>query len=1060
LSDRPASDADQVRRQRLLWGLVFAGFASFAVAWILLSNDRDRATQALMERNELTLEVSWKATQALQRNSVSTYFEEYVLDPRTIALLRAAQDPADRDLARLELFRHLNPAYERMVERGVRQFHFHLPNGDSFLRFHYPARFGDNLFDVRESIRLANTQLKPVFGFEAGRVVSGYRSVFPISDPDGTHLGSVELSMPFKALLEELRALMPQHEFQLLLDTEKQRAVLFDEQQSLYEPWPASDEFLVEDPHRLRPDSPPPLPDFVVGIINQLSQRADALEAIRSDENPGLRVDLADREFAILRVPVLDPLGEQVGLLVSYVEEPELGAIDRSFSLRLGIVTVVLVALFAVLFVLFRLLDSRLSERRRLRIVSDTMGQGLYLTDAEGRIVSMNPQACQQLGYSESDVVGQSAHDLFHKHERNDYLPEERCPIFHNALAEGEFRGETYFQKADGQLIEVAIVSKAFSTSSAGRESLAGAVTVFEDIGQRKHAERELTESRQRLANIVWGTGVGTWEWNVQTGEARFNERWAELIGYQLDELEPISIATWQQVCHPEDFERSEQALKQHFAGKTKHYEAEVRVRHRDGHWIWVLDRGRLVSRTDDGKPEWMVGTHLEITERKLAEQRLEQSEVKYRNLVENAPVVLFRTEASPPWALQHVSRGTERICGYSAEQFMRGEVTWGNIVFAQDRIAVMQIRRAAVEENRRYETEYRLYHQDGSIHWVNEVASVIDAEGGLPRIEGVITDITDRKRAEDEARQARALLQAALDSSPSGIVIANASDGSARFVNPAAEDFLGAPLDEVASSVRKQDGTILWQSLRPNGTPMPTEELPLMRAMRTGHQISAEELIHESGNGERRWLTVSAAPIFDQAGQIDAGIVVFSDITAQKDAEAELRRRAHYDALTDLPNRVLLADRLEQEMSRARRTRQLLAVAFIDLDEFKPINDQYGHSVGDKLLIKVSHRMRQVLREVDTLARLGGDEFVAVLSDLQAPEDANVLLERFVKELAAPFEIDRHSVRVTCSIGLTFYRLDQDIDADQLIRQADQAMYEAKQEGRNRWKLFEPRKK
>ncbi len=1056
MSDRPSSDADQVRRQRLLWAVVFAGFASFAIAWILLTNDRDRAIQALMERNELTLEVSWKATQALQRNSVSTYFEEYVLDPRTIDLLQAALDLAERDLARLELFRHLNPAYERMVERGVRQFHFHLPNGDSFLRFHYPARFGDNLFDIRESIRLANTQLIPVFGFEVGRIVSGYRSVFPIFDPDGTHLGSVELSMPFKALLEELRALMPQHEFQLLLDAEKQRAVLFDEQQSLYESWPASDEFLVEDPHRLRPDSPPPLPDFVVDIIDQLSQRPDTLETIRSVEDPGLRVDLADLQFAVLRVPVRDPLGEQVGLLVSYVEEPELGAIDRSFSLRLAIVTVVLVALFAVLFVLFRLLDSRLSERRRLRIVSDTMGQGLYLTDAEGRIVSMNPQACRQLGYSESEAVGQSAHDLFHNHKQNGYLPEEQCPIIRNALEEGEFRGEACFQKADGQLIEVAIVSKAFSTRSAGRESLAGAVTVFEDIGQRKQAERELTESRQRLANIVWGTGVGTWEWNVQTGETRFNERWAKLVGYRLEEIEPISIQTWKNFCNAEDFARSEENLKQHFAGKTKHYEAEVRVRHRDGHWVWVLDRGRLISRTEDGKPEWMVGTHLEITERKLAEQRLEQSEAKYRNLVENAPVVLFRTDASPPWALQHVSRGTERICGYSAEQFMRGQVTWGDIVPAQDRSAVMQIRRAAVEGNQRYETQYRLYHADGSIHWVNEVASVIDGDGGLRRIEGVITDITDRKRAEDEAREARALLQAALESSPSGILIANAADGSTRFANPAAEDFLGGTLDQVKSSAQKDDGTALWQSLRPDGTPMPTEELPLMRAMVTGHPVSGEELIHQYGNGQRRWLTVSAAPIFDEAGQVDAGIVVFSDITAQKDAQAELRRRAHFDALTELPNRVLLADRLEQEMSRARRTRQLLAVAFIDLDEFKPINDQYGHSVGDQLLIKVSHRMRQILREVDTLARFGGDEFVAVLSDLQASEDANLLLERLIKELAAPFEIDRHSLRVTCSIGLTFFHRDQEIDADQLIRQADQAMYQAKQEGRNRWKLFE----
>ncbi len=1051
------SATDQVRRQRLMWGLVFAGLTSVVVAWLFLANDRDRAIRALMERNELTLEVSWQATQALQRNSVSTYFEEYVLDLRTIELLQAAQDPAKRDLARLELFRHLNPAYERMVQRGVRQFHFHLPNGDSFLRFHFPPRFGDNLFDARESIRLANTYFEPVFGFEVGRVVSGYRSVFPVFDPDGEHLGSVELSMPFKSLLEELRDLMPQHEFQLLLDAEKQRAILFDEQQNLYEAWPASDNFLVEDPHRLRPDSPPPLPDFVADIVKKLSQSPDTAGIIRSAEHPGLRVDLGEREFAVLRVPVQDPLGEQVGLLMSYVSEPELGAIDRSYFFRLALVTLVLAALFTVLFVLFRLVDSRLSERRRLRIVSDTMGQGLYLTDATGRIVSMNPQACRLLGYSEDFAVGQSAHDLFHKHELNSHLLEEDCPIIQGAINDGEFRGETFFTDATGRLLEVSVVSKGFSNRSAGRETLAGAVTVFEDIGQRKQAERELTNSRQRLANIVWGTGVGTWEWNVQTGEARFNERWAGIMGYRLEELAPIGIATWQQFCHPDDFARSEQALKEHFAGNTEHYEAEVRVRHRDEDWVWVLDRGRLVSRTEDGKPEWMVGTHLEITERKHAEQRLEESEAKYRNLVENAPVVLFRSEASPPWGLLHVSKGMERVCGYSADQFMRGQISWADIVVPEDQSAVTYIREAAIKGNKRYEAEYRVRHLDGSIHWVSEVASVLEVDlgDGSPRIEGAITDITDRKNAEDEARDARALLQAALESSPSGILIANASDGSTRFANPAAEEFLGGRLDEVKSSVTKDDGSALWQSLRPDGTPMPTEELPLVRAMQSGDRISGEEIIHEFGSGERRWLSVSAAPIFNEAGQISAGIVVFSDITAQKDAQAELRRRAHYDALTDLPNRVLLADRLEQAMSRARRTGQLIAVAFIDLDEFKPINDQYGHSVGDQLLIKISHRMRGVLREIDTLARLGGDEFVAVLSDLQTEEDAKILLDRFVQELSAPFEIDEHSLRVTCSIGMTLYQRDEDIDADQLIRQADQAMYQAKLAGRNRWQLF-----
>ncbi len=145
------------------------------------------------------------------------------------------------------------------------------------------------------------------------------------------------------------------------------------------------------------------------------------------------------------------------------------------------------------------------------------------------------------------------------------------------------------------------------------------------DITERKVAEQGLVRERRHLENILWGTGVGTWEWNVQTGETRFNERWAELVGYTLDELAPINIDTWMRLAHPDDLAASGTALEKHFAGTTDAYECESRMRHKDGHWIWVLDRGKLVSRTPDGQPEWMAGTHMEITARKQAEESLQQ---------------------------------------------------------------------------------------------------------------------------------------------------------------------------------------------------------------------------------------------------------------------------------------------------------------------------------------------------------------------------------------------------------------------------------------------------
>jgi PAS domain S-box-containing protein len=146
------------------------------------------------------------------------------------------------------------------------------------------------------------------------------------------------------------------------------------------------------------------------------------------------------------------------------------------------------------------------------------------------------------------------------------------------------------------------------------------------DISAKKEVEHQVMEDRQHLANVLWGTGVGTWEWNVQTGATRFNERWAELIGYTLKELAPINIDTWMRFAHPDDWVASGAALEKHFAGLSDGYVFEARMRHKLGHWIWVLDRGKLVSRTPDGKPEWMAGTHADITERKQAEQALQEN--------------------------------------------------------------------------------------------------------------------------------------------------------------------------------------------------------------------------------------------------------------------------------------------------------------------------------------------------------------------------------------------------------------------------------------------------
>ncbi len=166
-------------------------------------------------------------------------------------------------------------------------------------------------------------------------------------------------------------------------------------------------------------------------------------------------------------------------------------------------------------------------------------------------------------------------------------------------------------------------------------------LTVMSDITAVEAARRELTHERSRLAAIIEGTKVGTWEWNVQTGETRFNEEWARICGYSLAELAPPSIDTWLSMAHAEDLEDSKELLDRHFAGQTEHYECEARMRHKDGHWVWVLDRGKVASWTADGRPEWMYGTHQDISERKAFEAEL-RHRVAFEELLVATSSALF----------------------------------------------------------------------------------------------------------------------------------------------------------------------------------------------------------------------------------------------------------------------------------------------------------------------------------------------------------------------------------------------------------------------------------
>ncbi|HAF45920.1 MAG TPA: ATPase [Gallionellaceae bacterium] len=301
------------------------------------------------------------------------------------------------------------------------------------------------------------------------------------------------------------------------------------------------------------------------------------------------------------------------------------------------------------------------------------------------------------------------------------------------------------------------------------------------------------------------------------------------------------------------------------------------------------------------------------------------------------------------------------------------------------------------------------------------------------------------RLQLESEIRIRRGLLEALGE----GVYGADYS-GRCIFINPAALRMLGFSEQEVIGN----DQHALFHHHRPDGTEYPGYDCPVRLSQIDGETRSSEDWFwRKDGTGFPVAITVS--PNRTNAGEIGA-VVVFHDITERKRHDERIRHLAQHDTLTDLPNRALLKDRLQQALSYSKRDNQRIAVLFIDLDRFKPINDKLGHIVGDWLLKEAANRMRACVRESDTVARVGGDEFVVLLRTVENEEDAVMVAEKIRNVLNKPFELAQQSLQISCSIGLALFP-EHAQSENELLDYADIAMYQAKQLGRDKVQVFSP---
>ena len=509
------------------------------------------------------------------------------------------------------------------------------------------------------------------------------------------------------------------------------------------------------------------------------------------------------------------------------------------------------------------------------------------------------------------------------------------------------------------------------------------------------------------------------------------NPHWSHILGWSIPEIMATPSVNY---VHPEDRELTINIYQQLLDGEDVS-NFRNRYRKRSGEYVWLQWCATPLPE------EGFVASVHQIDDVVLIENKLKQHTV----LLEQVNGQSKPGHWSVNFANKSVFWSSEiyAIHGVTPKQYKPELKSAINFYHPEDVHKVSDHVNNALAKGEDWNFTLRIVRPDGAIRTVRSLAEIArDAQGQPISVFGVFQDVTDYVALTERVQ----LLSDVVNATNASIVICD-NDRKVVWVNAAFSFLTGYELNEMV-------GRNLGPLLQGPNTDKDTVQ-QIRNALNKGQNID-KEILNYHKDGSEYWTNLLISPIRDSAGRITHILGIQNDITKNKKAEEKLKRIAHHDLLTTLPNRVLLADRLNQAMVQCKRRKTSIVVAFMDLDNFKAINDNHGHDVGDKLLIALSKRMQGSLRGGDTLARIGGDEFTIVMVDLKNIQDREQLLARLLNTVAEPITVDDAPMQLSASIGVALYPQDDaNVDADQLMRQADQAMYLAKQAGKNCYRSF-----
>jgi diguanylate cyclase (GGDEF)-like protein/PAS domain S-box-containing protein len=552
--------------------------------------------------------------------------------------------------------------------------------------------------------------------------------------------------------------------------------------------------------------------------------------------------------------------------------------------------------------------------------------------------------------------------------------------------------------------------------------------------------EEALRKSRHQLAETQRLAHIGSWELDLASHELT----WSDEI-YRIFEIDPghfdASYEAFLGLVHPDDRDLVNQAYADSVT-RREPYDYVHRLLMADGRVKYVNERGQTYY-DDEGRPLRSIGTVQDITAQRMAEIALSDREQEFRLILDSASEAIYGVDDQGNCLF--VNAACLRLLGYDhAGELLGAHIhTLMHHSHADGRPYPSLDCRAysAYRDNRPVHVEDEVFwRKDGTAFPAEYWSHPVTRDG---RVSGAVVtffDITEKRQAETHLRQAAAVFDNTLEgimiTDPKGRIIA-VNRALCQITGYAEAELLGRRPNLLRSERHTPAFYAdMWATI-----------------LATGHWQGEVWNRRKDGEVYAQLLSISSVP--GPAGQPAHYVAVAADISHMKQFEASLERLAHYDVLTGLPNRLLLQSRLEHALDRARRDQHGLAVLFFDLDRFKNVNDTLGHPAGDALLQGFADRLRQRIREEDTIARLGGDEFVVVLERTHKTEQAAHIAQSVLDLLAEPFELPSgHEVYIGGSIGIALHPEDGE-RADELLKHADAAMYLAKEQGRGTYRFY-----